>query len=501
MRPKHFRMPLQAMLLISFMVLLSRGVQADPVTMPVINGSDAPDSYPWMVALLRAGTEDSTEAHFCGGALIDSQYVLTAAHCVSGVPPEELQVMIGETELPFSTGVRHKVLGVIVHPNADFYTLENDVALLKLEKPVANAPVAVLKPGDEALVAEGAPAKVLGWGTTDPRLPLFPVNLQEVDMPVHDDALCLKTNGRYFKGNSMLCAGMLSSSATNVDGTDSCYGDSGVPLVVPVSGGFALAGTVSWGLDFCASNKTYGVYSDAIALSSFISTRPDAPPFVKNYPSITGNAVAGSPLTCAGAVFGGEAATSTEYRWRAYSFLNNVDRVIVGANSATFVPSTAEVDSDVSCEIEAKNSGGSAVAYSSNSVYIGPPPVPSPEPTIETSDTSAPSLTLQSIDCASDECHVRVVASDDGGAENVARVDGELTKSLNLCHGSGESCIKTSSTHLEAKSLGEGVWQFALHRPRRGRAKVKILAWAEDTGANRALKPLRIAFKMKKRGA
>ena len=44
----------------------------------VEGGQEAePGQYPWMVALLREG-----EQQFCGGVLLDSVHVLTAAHCV-----------------------------------------------------------------------------------------------------------------------------------------------------------------------------------------------------------------------------------------------------------------------------------------------------------------------------------------------------------------------------------------------------------------------------------
>ena len=44
----------------------------------IVNGADA-DQYewPWIAALLNNGRQ------FCGGSLIDSKHILTAAHCVA----------------------------------------------------------------------------------------------------------------------------------------------------------------------------------------------------------------------------------------------------------------------------------------------------------------------------------------------------------------------------------------------------------------------------------
>ncbi len=65
----------------------ARGERYTPTkAMPKIIGGDKAeaDDWPWMVALVNG--PDNYENQMCGGALIDSRWVLTAAHCVNDPP-------------------------------------------------------------------------------------------------------------------------------------------------------------------------------------------------------------------------------------------------------------------------------------------------------------------------------------------------------------------------------------------------------------------------------
>ena len=54
-------------------------------------------SWPWQAELLRLQGDKETFAHRCGGTLIDSEWVVTAAHCVFMYPyPNHYKVVLGE---------------------------------------------------------------------------------------------------------------------------------------------------------------------------------------------------------------------------------------------------------------------------------------------------------------------------------------------------------------------------------------------------------------------
>jgi len=73
----------------------------------------------------------------CGGSLIDSSHLLTAAHCVKQLRPEEIRVRLGEWDVnndsEFYPNIEFEVLSINIHP--EFYSgnLYNDVAIIKLD--------------------------------------------------------------------------------------------------------------------------------------------------------------------------------------------------------------------------------------------------------------------------------------------------------------------------------------------------------------------------------
>jgi trypsin len=194
----------------------------------------------------------------CGGSLVSSTKVLTAAHCTDGFEsfPSSFQVRLGSRDLGDAT--EYGVAAVEQHDDYNPITLENDLSMLRLDQEVPFAPLRVIETSETSLWEPGDTATIVGWGEKEDFS--FPSILHEAQVPMISDAAC---DDHYedplppeeFYPATMVCAG--TGTSDNPD-SDTCQGDSGGPLMVHDGTAFALVGATSWG---GACGEGPGVYA------------------------------------------------------------------------------------------------------------------------------------------------------------------------------------------------------------------------------------------------
>lgn len=223
----------------------------------------------YQVGLLHADTADNFQAQFCGGTLINDNWVVTAAHCTEGETAATIQVLTGTNKLNGS-GTRHAVASISVHPRycGSRCGFDYDVAVLRLATPAEKGldHAALITPSQEDRYASpGDDAVTTGWGSLDDSdNPPFPITLQKVTLPLVARTAC--NAKKSYDGtitSRMVCAGFAKG------GKDSCQGDSGGPLVVSAGSKWILAGITSFGYG-CARPDLYGVYSRVAVLRTWI---------------------------------------------------------------------------------------------------------------------------------------------------------------------------------------------------------------------------------------
>ncbi len=212
--------------------------------------------------------------------------MLTAGHCtllfgevIGGpgfIPGISFHLVIGETHAHGVEGSSNEfevqpddVIALRPTPGGG---LSGDLALLRLPHPATNQALRIVGASNDskARLAPGMPLTAIGWGSTDENDSALSEDLRQVEVPLVSDRDCGFAYptvedewGVYgFNANTMVCAGS--------PGRDTCYGDSGGPLMAPDgAGGWVQAGITSWG-EGCAEAGFPGVYGRLSGLYGFI---------------------------------------------------------------------------------------------------------------------------------------------------------------------------------------------------------------------------------------
>ncbi|XP_063985535.1 CLIP domain-containing serine protease B4-like [Diachasmimorpha longicaudata] len=246
--------------------------------------------YPWM-ALIAYQINNKQIEFRCGGSVINSRYILTAAHCVTQLPSAltVFGVRVGEHDLrterdcnkdadglESDCAERYQDFGIEeIHFHSGFTksVLQDDIGLIRVNSMIDFRPVnarPICLPIGDAATHHQKKVTVTGWGATEngPRSQ----DLLQVKLTLVSNEECAKA----YKKNTVISYKQLCAGGT--DHKDSCLGDSGGPLQAlsiynKMNVRFVQYGIVSFGTKNCGIEGYPGVYTRLVYYIDWILDR------------------------------------------------------------------------------------------------------------------------------------------------------------------------------------------------------------------------------------
>ncbi|XP_065806314.1 hepatocyte growth factor activator isoform X1 [Labrus bergylta] len=243
----------------------------------IMGGNSAlPGTHPWMAAIYIG------QLDFCGGTLVSSCWVISAAHCFFGNPlKSQIRVVLGQQHFN-GTGIYTRTFGVedYIFPKqfSVFNPTLHDIVLIKLKKQdgrcVRRTPFIrpICLPDKSMTFPDDYCCTISGWGHMYEKVEGYS-SLQEAGVRLISHDSCRKPDvyDNHVTAD-MICAGLNNCA-------DACQGDSGGPLACARNDVSFLYGIISWG-EGCGRTGKPGVYTKVVNyidwINSVIRRKPKA---------------------------------------------------------------------------------------------------------------------------------------------------------------------------------------------------------------------------------
>jgi len=258
------------------LLLLTKLSYAVEISPYIVNGSDANIvNYPSFASLFFRNGNVYSSSSYCGATMINSQYVLTAAHCIYGDDNLMLYTVVApqlDDESNFISNQQSKALEFYypdTYIDSSTELWPDDIAIIKLETPLAVPDyTSLLNTLVDNTFSVSDTYKAIGHGYIEGNVP-GGSNLLETTLTYITTAACQVEYGSKLTSSHLCFSGAINGSYRN----STCSGDSGGPVYWYNGSQYVQVGITSFGPSTCGdtSSVVTSVFTDVHDYQSWIN--------------------------------------------------------------------------------------------------------------------------------------------------------------------------------------------------------------------------------------
>lgn len=231
------------------------------------------------VFIIKENDTEFSYQQVCGASILDSQHILTAAHCVKGLPRSNYRrfkfaIVVNNINEHPNYKDFIPLAGIHLHPNYNDSNYNNDIAILTLKDPITTDFTSIKIPSYKDVLYYKKLQSYLSVGMGELRAERKPLHrLTMSKMRPSTDIGCSSVIKNLTGSVDMYPANGASLCVLPLDKRNICDGDSGGPLsYIDEKGEQQQIGVASYGFSICSDYRYPSVFTEIYLYRDWIES-------------------------------------------------------------------------------------------------------------------------------------------------------------------------------------------------------------------------------------